>query len=524
MTRAEANRGAPPSRKLLLLSDLHLGRDHDPITGFDDHRPSPEFDGNFVSLLEHYTAGAPREWRVILDGDFLDFVEVVVRPELDTAFKVAFDVTREEHTLGLGTEPERAKVKLEMIVEYHERFFRALAGFLREGGELVMVRGNHDAEMFWGKVQRELRRRLAQLAFAGQRLELDALLEERSQFQGRIHFVPWCYVEPGRIYVEHGHQYDPYCAFDHQLYPISPLNPRRVDTPIFMFAMRYFVNRLTGFDTHYKDIWTTKDYLRWLRGLGPLGVAKTFWMAGEASARMVHYAGAFWLGRAVGYGDEHDRRLSEEAERFGVPEARLRRVDDLHSTPVNRNLTELMRFLFLDRVLLGLATVFAMTVGLFAFESPLLELLAVLSALGIGWFIHGRMTPRRFLLPGPRQVDAARRIADILGVKLVVMGHSHQRRKTEIGEGRYYVNTGCWLPPVQPLPHGEDEPCTCNLSHLVVEDEMPDLRIFCWVKKVPRGSAPNPSARMSSIDAISPEEYVANVEREGELPSPRAAD
>ncbi|MEL6188098.1 MAG: metallophosphoesterase, partial [Myxococcota bacterium] len=261
----EVDRGAPAERKLLVLSDLHLGRDHDPITGFDHHRPSPEFDQNFIALLEYYTSEEPESWRVVLDGDFLDFVEVVVRPELDTALKVAFEVTREEHTLGLGTEPERAKVKLDMIVDYHVGFFTALARFVREGGELVMVRGNHDAEMFWGKVQRELRRRLAQLAFAGQRLELDDLLEERSQFQGRIQFVPWCYVEPGRIYIEHGHQYDPYCAFDHQLYPISPLSPRRVDTPIFMFAMRYFVNRLTGFATHYKDIWTTKDYLRWLR-------------------------------------------------------------------------------------------------------------------------------------------------------------------------------------------------------------------------------------------------------------------
>lgn len=484
-----ATPGSPSPRKLLVLSDLHLGRDHEPIAGFDDtHRPSPEFDENFVALLEHYTAAAPERWRVLINGDFVDFVEVVVRPELDTELSLVFEVTREEQALGLNTEPERAKVKLDMIVDYHERFFAALACFVRAGGELVMIRGNHDAEMFWGKVQRALRHRLARLGFAGEKLEFDELLAARADFQSRIQFVPWCYVEPGRIYLEHGHQYDPYCSFDHQLYPVSPFSPRRIDTPIFMFAMRYFVNRLADFATYYKDFWTTKDYLRWLTGKGPRGLTTTLLMGAEASGRMVHYAVFFWLGRAVGYGDEHERRLREEAERFDVEVDALTEVDALHATPVNRNLPELLRLLFLDKIFLGTGLIFLLLLGLVLIESPIIELVWVLLTGALGWSLYRRLTPRQYALPGPRQVDAAREIVERLDVATVVMGHSHQRRSTDLGEGRRYFNTGCWLPPIHPDGHPPDDTCTCNLSHLVVEDNEPELRIFCWVNKRPRSA------------------------------------
>ena len=500
--RTERSPGRRP-RRILVVSDMHLGRDHGPITGFArSSRPTPEFDENFIALVGHYTEGREHDWRLILGGDFIDFVEVVVKPGLNTPLRLTFDVTKEEMALGLGTEAERARVKLDMILEYHRALFERLARFVRRGGELIMIRGNHDAEMFWSKVQRVLRQRLAEMAFSGERHSVDELLELRTAFQSRISFVPWCYVEPGRLYLEHGHQYDPYCSFDHQLYPVSPTNPRAIDTPLFMFAMRYFVNRLSDFAAHYADFWTAKDYFRWLYQKGVGGFLYTLGMAAEAVARVVGYAGLFWLGRASQYMHEHEHRLEAEAERYGVSADVLRRIDALHYTPVNRNLPEMMRLLFLDRVLLGLGTLALITVALVAFENSWMELIGVVGALLAGWIVNRRLAPRRFLLPGPRQAYAARAIADLLGVKVVVMGHSHQRRKVDLGEGRFYVNTGCWLPPFHGEPHAPDDTCTCNLSHLVVDDEA-EVKVFCRIHKKPRTDLPPTTPHVPRSIAVS---------------------
>ena len=199
---------------------------------------------------------------------------------------------------------------------------------------------------------------------------------------------------------------------------------------------------------------------------------------------------------------------------YGVSAEALERVDALHYTPVNRNLPELMRLLFLDRILLGLAGLALVVLTLWMAPDPWVELLGVLAAVAGVWAINRRLAPRRFILPGPRQAYAARDIADELGVRIVVMGHSHQRRKVPLGDDRWYVNTGCWLPPFQRELHAPDDTCTCNLSHLVVEAHRADLRVFCMVHKRPRSDLPPATARVpraaevSTVDLV-PEEPVA---------------
>lgn len=477
-------------RKLLIVSDMHLGRDCNYITGFGRAaRPDTDFDQAFVDMIDHYTSGQEGQWRLIVAGDFVDFVEVVVVPQAQGPLRLhlSFEVNAEERHFGLGTEAERSLVKLEATFDYHAPLFARLARFLREGGELVVLRGNHDAEFHWKKVQRVFRRRMADLAFKGQHLDVDDAIEKRNDFQTRVHFVPWMYYEKERIYIEHGHQYDPYCSFDHQLYPVSPTNPKRIDTPVFMFAMRYFVNMLNDFAAHNADLWTVKDYLQWLRAKGPAGLLYTGRMALEAGVRMLIYAGRFALGRVRRYNQEHAKSLQGEAERYGLPVSKVERIDALHYVPVNRNLPELMRLLFLDRLLL-VAGAFALAMFvLLIFESVWIELAGIGLVAGAAFWINKRMAPRRFLLPGPKQAQAARRISKLLKVPLVVMGHSHVRRISDLAGGAKYVNTGCWLPPLDGKPHTDPQaPCTCKLSHLVVEDKKADLRVFCRAAKTVR--------------------------------------
>jgi UDP-2,3-diacylglucosamine pyrophosphatase LpxH len=453
-------------RKLLVLSDLHVGRDCKEITGFSSPRPDPEFDQNFIKLLDHYTHGHESDWRLILGGDFIDFMEVVVAPQEGAlGLRLSFEVTDEEREFGLGSESERVVVKLERTMSYHERFFVRLAAFVRAGGELVIVRGNHDVEMFWPKVQRVLRRRLADIAFHGEHLEVDEAIDTRNAFQDRIEFVPWFYYEPGRFYFEHGHQYDPYCSFDHWLYPLSPRNPRRIDTPVSLFAMRYFVNLMHDFSPHSVDVWSTKDYLRWLYQKGAGGLLYTARMAIGAVFRLLEYGVRWSVGRVGQYAREHQDRLRELSKKSGVPLHTLKILDHLHAIPVSRNLPELMRLLYLDRIALALGTLILASVVLLVMDSLWMELVGLALVAAATWRVDALLAPRRFLLPGPKQVQIAKRIAQLLRVPVVAMGHSHVRRAVDLGRGRLYFNTGCWLPKESK----HDRPVENYLSHLVVD-------------------------------------------------------
>ncbi len=477
-------------RELLIVSDMHVGRSCKEITGFAQLRPDPEFDQAFIDLLDVYTANREAQWRLVLGGDFIDFMEVVVAPGakgfLD--LKLTFEVTDEEREFGLGSEAERVLVKLDKTFQYHGAFFRRLAAFVKAGGELVLVRGNHDVEFYWRKVQKVFRKMLADLAFHGEHLDVDQVIEQRNSFQERIQFLPWIYLEPGRIYFEHGHQYDEYCSFDHWLHPVSPTNPRRIDTPISSFAMRYFVNLMVDFAPHNVEVWAWRDYLGWLGKKGAGGAFYTVGMAVGAIGRALQYAVQWTFGRVHRYSKEHVKKLVDEAARFSMPVEKLTAVDSLHHTPVSRNLAELMRLLFLDRMILILGALFLALVVLVIVPSALIEL-ALLVLLTLATVrINRRIAPRRHLQPGPKQSAVAKRICELTDVPLVVMGHSHVRRDIDLGGGHRYINTGCWLPPSGGLNHVDPSaPCTCKLSHLVVPREGPaELRVFCKATRAVR--------------------------------------
>jgi UDP-2,3-diacylglucosamine pyrophosphatase LpxH len=472
-------------RRLLILSDLHVGRDCNLITNFNQVRPNPEFDQAFVDLLAHYTAEQESDWKLILGGDFIDFMEVVVVPGRRGPFGFAFEVTDEEREFGLGSEPERAVVKLQHAMEYHVHFFEALANFVHKGGEVVIVRGNHDVEMYWPKVQRFFRRQLATIAFKDQKLGVDEAIEVRNDFQTRIDFAPWFYYEKDRIWFEHGHQYDPYCSFDHWLHPISPTKPGRLDTPVSSFAMRYFVNILSDFSAHQADLWGWRDYLQWL---SKKGFGGTLYMARSGAGalfRLLRYAVQWSLGRVGQYKREHTKKMNSLAEAYDCALRRLKAVDGMHAVPVTRNLPELMRLLFLDRFLLVLGSIILAAFVLLIVQSPWLELVGMVAVAAAAYRLNKAMVPRRYFLPGPKQAIIAGRIAEIMQVPVVAMGHSHVRRVVDLGPGKHYVNTGCWLPPPPGKAHDDPEaPCTCKLSHLVVlDDNAPQLRVFCKARK-----------------------------------------
>src|SRR6185312_4873350 len=159
---AEMARERHSEANLLAISDLHLG--HDLKQGVERAPDGvPAVDPPLAAFLEHHRKhrrdGKP--WRLIIVGDMVDFIAITRTP--DAKEVVSFDVTEEERLYGLKPEPAKAEWKLHHVLVRHRLFFDALARFVADGNEIIVLCGNHDPEWIWPTVQRVLRDGLAAL-------------------------------------------------------------------------------------------------------------------------------------------------------------------------------------------------------------------------------------------------------------------------------------------------------------------------------------------------------------------------
>lgn len=169
-------------KRILVLSDLHIGTGHrkGQINVFDDFRE----DARFEQLLERYTTGphADDEVHLVLNGDIFDFLKVPIN----------------------GAFPERiteriAQWKLEQCLSGHPRVVKALQAFLAKPQNRISYQpGNHDMEMFFPGVQRQLSR-----ALTGE----DG--HPRLIFRAE---APW--FEEDGVQFHHGHQFEAIHAMD----------------------------------------------------------------------------------------------------------------------------------------------------------------------------------------------------------------------------------------------------------------------------------------------------------------------
>lgn len=185
---------------IVLVSDLHLGPGalHCVETFFHD----AEF-CRFLDCLVRRAEPEGRSWRLVILGDFLDFL----RCEL---------VTNEDG--GAPTEAV-AIATFERIVGNHQDVFRGLARFLAAGFPIDIVIGNHDAELMRPVIQERLRTLLAAAGGAD-----DA-----------VRFHPWIYHLPGVVYAEHGSQHDGFNCFSTVLDPYAEAPPGPLERPIGTF-------------------------------------------------------------------------------------------------------------------------------------------------------------------------------------------------------------------------------------------------------------------------------------------------
>jgi UDP-2,3-diacylglucosamine pyrophosphatase LpxH len=425
----------------LMLSDVHLGSDIIPHL-----RPwaltswllqENEIDARLTALLDHYIAQRDqgRPWRLVLAGDFLDLVGV----SISTQASLRTPPTAEEERHGMGSAADHVVQKVAAIVARHPAVFRALGRFVAAGNALVIVRGNHDIELYWRAAQRAL---------------VDAILaceppRSRALLRTRIAIQPWFFAVDGLLYVEHGHEFDPMCSYGDPLVSTCQRDRRRIRWTPFSVLLRYVARPTRGLSSVSYGYVGMGAYVGLLIKLGVRGSVAIAGRYMRASYRLLGEcllnAGAAARSRA------HAARagLARFARRTGVHEDRLTRLRALYVPPAVQRLGFMLRSLYLDRVMCGLSggLGFILAALLFAYVGLISAATSALSALLlITYALVGSGTNRS---PQATMIHNAPHIAALFSARWVVMGHTHEPVLQPVSDSASYVNLGSW---------GEDDP------------------------------------------------------------------
>lgn len=460
------------SETLLVFSDVHLGNDLD-----DRHRNamrrSAAVDRDLVDLLAHYRHTAPGadRWHIVIAGDFIDFIGMTIAPDepLETS------LNEEEHQHGLGGAADHARQKLRRVTHRHADVFAALAAFVSDGHALTVVHGNHDIEFHWDGVKEEFRDTL--LAHAR---SLKAGLDEAA-FVERIEFNPWFFWRDGVAFIEHGHQYDPFCATPYIMAPLSPLDPRRITRGFCDVLLRFVVRPTRGLKESGHEHVGVAHYLAFGARLGVSGM----WALGvrfvQALRELFVVRRSFLSEAAQALRVEHERRVQRLAGATRVGVERLRALLALQVPPVTASIRGILASLLIDRLALAalaLAILGVLSVlGTFFYASALLPSVAIIPAWAL---LHRYLSRQRKVDPAAQMVERAARLSKMFPAAFVVMGHTHEPTAVRAGEATY-INVGSWA------EHEADSHRAAR-THLVIRTtpEGPEATFCQWDVSGPR--------------------------------------
>ncbi|HVU00213.1 MAG TPA: metallophosphoesterase [Polyangiaceae bacterium] len=421
------------SHNLLVLSDVHLGSDlvhcarpDAPLRDVTNDARDDQLAALLDWYREHPIGGRP--WRLVIAGDFVDFVGMSVTPPKSGT---ATPLDEDDRIFGLGSAEDHTIYKLRCVARRHARVFESLSRFLQAKNTVVLVRGNHDVDFHWPAVQDEF---LRQLAMYG-RIE-----------RGLIEFSPWFYYEEGRVFVEHGHQYDRYCSTEHVLHPVSPRDARRSSRSLSDVLLRHVVRPTRGLHEAGHEKAGPLDYVLLACRLGVKGLVGLALRFADAVRRLFGMWRDHGSAAAARIRAHHDRRMSELAHLLGVSLDRLRELAALQRAPITQNFGALASTVMLDRIALGVLGALAVAASLAVaprLENTLLVAFAAVLVVALTSKVLGLL--RKDIEPSNELRERAARVARLFPAAFVVMGHTHLPEvRSAPGSPSTYVNLGAW--------------------------------------------------------------------------------
>jgi UDP-2,3-diacylglucosamine pyrophosphatase LpxH len=461
------------NESLLVFSDVHLGSDLNDCTENVTKR-SASIDRDLVLFLEHYRHEKPRgdRWRMVIAGDFIDFIGMTIA----VPSELPLEATAEEREHGLGNASDHARVKLSRCAVRHADVFAELARFVAEGNAMTIVHGNHDIEFHWEGVQADFRALLEGHA-RKEWPELDA-----EAFQSRLEFSQWFFYREGVAYIEHGHQYDPFCSTDLVMAPMSPFDPRRITLGFSEIFIRYVVRPTQGMREHGHEKTGLLTYVGFALKLGIGGLVRLGVRFAVAVLEMFRLRSAYFTEARQLLSAEHERRIALLSEARSIGMDRLKALVQLQEPPITKSVRGILASVLLDRLALAVASLLAITV--FAIIGAyhghaLYGVLVVLVAWGL---FHRHLSVSRNVDPAEHLVTKASQLAKLFPAAFVVMGHTHTPVNVPAGEATY-INLGSWAedeetadaPPEWGTPRA-------TRTHLVIhaEDARPEAKLFTW--------------------------------------------
>ena len=471
-------------KRILIVSDFHITSGKNPVTG--RWSPTEDFfwDEEFKEFLTHYSDGVPTT--LIINGDLFDFLQVLIIPTDDE--KEEFKIPEEEIDRKYGLQCSEACCEFQIVqmMNGHPVFFDALAEFLSRGHELKIIKGNHDIQLHWLKIQKRIRERL-QLLCKRTRKKLKT---------GQIEFLPWFYYIPELLYVEHGNQFEPMTAFRNFLYPVlPPVDDHRrspqIELDLSGFLVRYLTNRLEPVNPladnirplteYYSKMWKKYPFLM----IETLGTALRFVLKAFRKARElrqgsksaentkivrrnregIHEQAASFAGKdpkAVRWLENHLTRFDERRATPTLAEGAFKFLLGVikEGTKSIKVLLPLYLLTFIPDVgnwildvVKGTNVTLLVAVAEFLHRFNLLHaLVIVIVGLMLIWLVRKlrrvkTSTEKSEVLPdvSMEMRTHAEDIAKTLGVKFVTFGHTHYADTCGLFDGGRYFNTGTWM-------------------------------------------------------------------------------
>jgi len=450
------------SSDLVVVSDLHLGFGLQASGTYSRHEEffyDHEF-AAFTEFLLRRTRLRGRPLKLVLNGDVMDFLTIRELPDVEETTFHGFEFHRSELKYGLASSETKAAWKARMVLRGHDVFFKALASVLADGHDVIWIRGNHDLELHWDAVRAELNAWF-QVALSK---------EGDPTRHGRLEFHEWFYHEPGRIFIEHGNQYDPTNALEAPLVPLLPegaynTRERLLDYPVGSLFARFVYAPIRSIDPYRTHVISFAQYLSVLRGYNLPDFLRTLYFNFPFFLRAVR--------NSINYGKEELDALHRAqavardayAASHFLDSKAARTVDELRSRPLGQSSYQIFSEMFRPFVrqvvkfsVLAVLSVFGWIVlfnTLFTLlpdsifgRASLMAVLAVLTIMGI-FFALTKIGKSIGTYTDPLLSDTrekAREAALVTGVPLVVMGHTHMAEVVRWPDGVTYLNTGTWVP------------------------------------------------------------------------------
>ncbi len=150
-------------------------------------------------------------------------------------------ISKKEMRYGLKTNDFKTVYKLIRVKNGHTAFFKALSKWMEKGNKLLILKGNHDLELYWLAVRNYIRLIIAEGIAEEDKNENIKDILNNVVLPG-ITFIDDSVEIDNDFYVEHGHRYDKFCMVLDA--PVLKENTSEINIPFGSFFNRYLLNRI----------------------------------------------------------------------------------------------------------------------------------------------------------------------------------------------------------------------------------------------------------------------------------------